>query len=126
HVIVRQSAGVDARGGQGANVLWMHAIMNSFAGPWCFGRGDGRIEIDKSEIDLCVLQPAQRITPDVSEAQRTRYRFVCFLSKLDMLTRDAHVRFVQNWIHRMRQRLINAAPCHDVAAEKKAQQHEEK
>jgi hypothetical protein len=38
---------------------------------------------------------------------------------MNIFTRIAHMRFVQNRIHRMRQRLINAAARHDVAAEKK-------
>ncbi len=42
-----------------------------------------------------------------------------FLGEMNILTRIAHIRFVQNRIHRMRQRLINPAPGHDVAAEKK-------
>src|SRR5437773_4410294 len=42
-----------------------------------------------------------------------------FLRKLEILACVVHIRFVQNRIHRMRQRLINAAPGHDVAAEKK-------
>src|SRR6266496_5182543 len=118
-MIVCQSACADASGREAANILRVHTVMNSFAGPRCFGRGDGSLEIDKSEIHLCVLQFSQRIAPDVIEAQWSRYRSVSFLRKIDILTRITHVRLVQNRIHRMRQRLINSAPGHDVAAEKK-------
>src|SRR5438034_7792679 len=48
------------------------------------------------------------------------------LGKMHILARIAHIRFVQNRIHRMRQRLINAAAGHHVAAEKKPQGHETK
>jgi hypothetical protein len=45
---------------------------------------------------------------------------VSFLGKSDVLPRIAHIRFVQNRVHMMRERLIDAASGHHVAAEKKA------
>jgi nickel-dependent lactate racemase len=45
---------------------------------------------------------------------------VRFLGEMNILTRIAHMRFVQNRIHRIRQRLINAAAGHYVAAQEKA------
>ena len=106
--------------GQTANILRMHAIMNSFAGPWRFSRGDGGLQVYDSKVDLCSLQFLQSITPDIINSQWTPYGSVRFLGKMDILTRVAHIRFVQNRINGMRQRLINAAPRHHVAAEKKA------
>ena len=50
-------------------------------------------------------------------------RAVRFFGKIDIFTRVAHVRLVQNRINRMRQRLIDAAPCHHIAAEKQTQRH---
>jgi hypothetical protein len=52
--------------------------------------------------------------------QRPSYRSVSFLGESDVLTCIAHVQFAQNGIHGMRQRLIDSASRHYVAAQKKA------
>jgi hypothetical protein len=44
--------------------------------------------------------------------------------KLNVIARIAHIRFVQNRIYSMRQRLINPAASHHVAAKKKAHELE--
>jgi hypothetical protein len=98
--------------------------MDSFVGPRRSSRGYGSLEVYNSKIEFGLIEFPECIAPDVIEAQGTGYRSVCFLGKLDILTRVAHVRFVQARIHRMWQRLINAAAGHDVAAEKQTQRHD--
>src|SRR5881394_1141645 len=119
-MIVRQSACVDFCRPEAAKVLRVHAVMNSFYRPGRFSRGNGGLQICDSQIDPGAFQFAQRIAPDVIGAQWARYRSVGFLSKSDILARIAHMRLVQDWIYRMRQRLINAASGHHVATKKEA------
>ena len=92
--------------------------MDSFAGPWRFRPGDRGLKVYDSQIDSRIFKYWKSIAPDVIEAERTRYWAVSFLRKSDILARIAHIRFVQNRIKWMRQRLINAAPGHHIAAEK--------
>src|SRR5205814_6648330 len=122
-MIVRQSACADFCRREAADVPRVHTIMNSFFRPWRFSRGNRGLKVCDSQIDLGAVQFAQRIAPDVIDAQWARYRSAGFLSKSDILARIAHMRLVQDWIYRMRQRLINAASGHHVATEKEAQRH---
>src|SRR5215472_5656397 len=58
-MIVRQSASVDACSGQAANVLGVHAIMNSFVRPRRFSRCNGGLEVYDAKIDpLCARRAA--------------------------------------------------------------------
>src|SRR5438046_9049198 len=121
-MIVCQSACADLCGGEAANVLGVHPIMNPFFRPWRSSRGDSGLQICDSQINLGAFQFAERIAPDVVETQRARYRSVGLLGKSDILARIAHIRLIQDWTHRMWQRLINAASSHHLAAQKKAQE----
>ena len=100
--------------------------MNFLIGPGCFLTCDGRFQVYDSEIDRSPFQFLQGVAPDVIEAHRPRNWAVGFLGKSDVFARVANVRFVQNRIDRMRQRLIDAAPGHDIAAEKQAERHDQK
>ena len=100
--------------------------MNSFPWPRTLRRCNGGLQVYDSQVDLGPLQFLQRIAPDVIEVHWPWYGAVRFLGKIDILLRVAHVWFVQSWAHGMRQRLIDAAPGHHIAAEKKAQRHDSK
>ena len=92
--------------------------MNLFVWPLCLCGCNGGFQIHDSQIDGQVLEFLKRVAPDVIKAHRPLDRAVRCLGKIDICARVANVRFVQNRIHRMRQRLINAAPGHHIAAEK--------
>jgi len=94
--------------------------MDPFVGPCRFSRGDRSLKVYDSKIDCGAVKFLQRIAPDVVKWQWTWYRAVGILCQSNVIARIAHIRFVQNWIHRMRQRLVNAAPGHYIAAEKQA------
>ena len=61
---------------------------------------------------------AVRSRADVS-FDRSGYRAIGCFGKLDICARVPNIPLVQNRIHRMRQRLIDAAAGHYIAAEKK-------
>ncbi len=49
------------RGGETTNILGVHAIMNRFADPWRFSRGNRRLQVYDSKIDpLCARRAATR------------------------------------------------------------------
>src|ERR1700745_1490327 len=91
-MIVRQSACADFRRREAAYVLRVHAIMNSFFRPWRLSRGNGGFLIRDSQTNPDAVQFAQRIAPDVIDAQWARYRSVGFLSQSDILTGITHIR----------------------------------
>src|SRR5206468_11884998 len=98
-MIVCQSACADLCGGEAANVLGVHPIMNPFFRPWRFSRRDGDLQVYDSQIDPGAFQFAQRIAPDVIDAQWARYRSIGLLGKSDILARIAHMRLVQDWTY---------------------------
>ena len=95
--------------------------MNCFVRPVCVGGRDSCLQIHDSQIDAGIFQFLERVTPNVVEAHRPRDRAVRILGKADIFARVANVWFVQGRIHRVRQRLVDAAPCHHIAGEKQAQ-----
>src|SRR5438094_6889839 len=117
NVVVCKGASRYSRGAEATDVLGMHAIMNSLPWPGSLLRCDRGLQVYDSKVDLGPLQFLQRMAPDVIEGHRPRYRAVRFLGKIYIFLRVAHVWLVQNRAHRMRQRLIAAAPAHHVAAE---------
>ena len=120
-MVVRQRATADADSGEAIDVLRMHPVVNCFSGPVRLRRGDGRFQIHDPQIDAGIFQFLNRVTPNVVEAHRPRDRAVRILGKADIFARVANVWFVQGRIHRVRQRLVDAAPCHHIAGEKQAQ-----
>ena len=56
--------------------------------------------IDRS--DLGAFEFLQCLAPNVIEGHRSLDRAMRFFGQIDIFARIAHVRLVQNWIHRMR------------------------
>ena len=84
---------------------------------------NGGFQIHDPQIDGGFAQFLERITPDVIEADRSGYRAIGCFGELDICARVPNIPLVQNRIHRMRQRLIDAAAGHYIAAEKQTQRH---
>jgi hypothetical protein len=84
---------------------------------------DSGLQIDDPEIDVGAIEFLKRLAPDVIEGHRSLERAVRFFGKIDIFARVTHVRLVQNRIHRMRQCLIDPAPCHHIAAQRHPQRH---
>lgn len=95
--------------------------MNCFVRRVCLGGRDSGLQIHDSQIDIGISQFLERVTPNVVAAHRPLDRAVRILSKIDIFARVANAWFVQARIHRVRQRLVDAAPGHHIAAEKQAQ-----
>jgi hypothetical protein len=98
-----------------------HPVVNCFARPLRRRGCDSGLQIDNPEIDADAFEFLKRLTPDVIEADWSLKCAVRFFGKIDIVPRVAHVRFVQNRIHRVRLRLIDAAACHHIAAQKHPQ-----
>jgi len=83
---------------------------------------DGRFQIDDARIRHDPLQLRQCIAPRVVESHGPLDRAIPALGQPDVVARIPNIGFVQPWIARMRQDLVDAAPGHHVAAQEQGQQ----
>lgn len=67
------------------------------------------------------MEFVEGVAPDVIEARRARNWSMRGLGERDVIARIGDARFVQDWVHGIRQNLIDASSGHHVAAEEYAQ-----
>ena len=116
HVIVREHAAIEPRGGETAHVRRMHPVMNAFVGPRAVGGRHGRLEIDDADVGTQPIERRQRVAPDVGIVHRFGQRPVRVLGERYVLARRLDVGFVQARIAGVRQHLVDAAAGHHVTA----------
>ena len=119
-MVVSEAAAIDTRCADTAHVVRMHAVMNSLVGPVMLAGGDACLEIDDTAVHAGTIEFRQCIAPDVVRLRQSRNRAVDPLGQFNVGASIADVGFVLRGFIWMSQDLIDAAACHHVTAEKKA------
>jgi len=121
HMVVGQHAAVELGRREARQVVRMHAVLDALAGPGLAAGGDGGFQVDDAEVRLMAIQFRQRIAPGIGIVHRQRQRAEALLGQGHIVARRFQISLVDARVGRMRQDLVDAAPAHDVAAEKQGE-----
>jgi hypothetical protein len=93
----------------------MHAVVDAL-GPRFITASHAGLEVHDTRIRRDALQLDKSISPDVRERHRPRDGAVDLLGKLHVRAGFCDARFIDLWVARIGQDLIDAASGHDVSA----------
>jgi hypothetical protein len=117
HMVVRQTAAVDASGRKAAYVSRAHAIVNLFARPGLLAARDGGLQVDDPDLRARPLQRSERVAPDVREVHRPCDRTIEALRQPHVIAGVTDVRFEQHGVGGVRQNLIHTPARHDITTQ---------
>ena len=116
-MIVGKHATIDSSGEKAADVLRAHPIIDAFANE-LFASRDTGFEVDDANVGPRPAPFLQRGTPNIGIVHRSLDWPVLELGETNIVVRRGHITLIKDWIARVPQDLIDAAPGHYVSAEK--------
>ncbi len=120
NVVVGEYATIDVRSRERYCILRTHPVVNAFrlkvvaARNTCF-------EIDDARVGPGLFQFVEGGAPDIGRSHRPFYRAIGILRQLRILQCRLDVIFMKRRVARLWQYLVDAAPEHHIAAQKKPQ-----
>ena len=108
HVVVGECTAIHAGRRQAADIGGVHAGVDAL-GPVPVADRDGRFQVNDARIGHDPFQLRQCIAPRVVECHGPLDRAIPVLGQPDVVARVPNIGFVQPWIARMRQDLVDAA-----------------
>ena len=115
-MVVGQYAAVDIRGRETGDVVRMHAVLDTLAGPGCAAGGDCGFEVDDTYVRRGLFECGQGVTPDIGEVHRPGNRPVGPFGQAYIVQRRLAIGFVNARIAGVGQGLVNGSAGHDVAS----------
>ena len=116
-MIIAEHATINSGGEQTLGVFGAHSVIDALGKVAVAARNAG-FKIDNPSIGMHPVQLVQSRAPNIGRRHMRRNLSVRLLGELDIIASRLHPILMEFGITWILQNLIDAAPCHDVAAEK--------